>query len=104
MSTTIARRNEERRSRIAEAQVVNVIPNISVFTIIKIIAIIIKIIAIIINIIAIIIKIIAIIIKIISIIIVIFIQDIEVRVQGKGSTTRLQKDALLEEALVLDSV
>ena len=76
MSTTIARRNEERRSRIAEAQVVNVIPNIRVFTIIKVIA----------N------------------IIVIFIQDIEVRVQGKGSTTRLQKDALLEEALVLDSV
>ena len=76
MSTTIARRNEERRSRIAEAQVFNVIPNISVFTIIKITA----------------------------MIIVIFIQDIEVRVQGKGSTTRLQKDALLEEALVLDSV
>ena len=76
MSTTIARRNEERRSRIAEAQVVNVILSIRVFTIIKIIA----------------------------MIIVIFIQDIEVRLQGRGSTTRLQKDALLEEALVLDSV
>ena len=69
-------RNEERRSRFAEAQVVNVIPSVRVFTIIKIIA----------------------------MIIVIFIQDIEVRVQGRGSTTRLQKDALLEEALVLDSV
>ena len=72
MSTTIARRNEERRSRIAEAQVVKVITSILVFEIIKIF--------------------------------VIIIQEIEVRVQGKGSTTRLQKDALLEEALVLDSV
>ena len=76
VSKTIARRNEERRLRIAEAQVVNVIPSVRVFTIIKIIA----------------------------MIIVIFIQDIEVRLQGRGSTTRLQKDALLEEALVLDSV
>ena len=31
-------------------------------------------------------------------------QELEVRMQGRGSTTRLQKDALLEEALVLDSV
>ena len=40
VSTTIARRNEERRWRIAGAQVVNVIPSIIVFEIFKIIVII----------------------------------------------------------------